>query len=147
MSNSLVSRWLVVGGLLGVAALFGACGGGGNTDAAVAPDAVIVDCASGDAAAGRVAVGMRACASCHAADLGGATTGTPGGNLTPHGLSSWSDREIAEAILHGTGQSGMLCTSMTRFGPAGMTATEACNIVAHLRSLDPITRDIPDTCM
>ena len=40
-----------------------------------------------------------------------------------------------------------LCMSMTRYRLAGMTTTEACNIVAYLRSLAPITRDVADTCM
>lgn len=147
-SGSWIARGVVVG-MITTSALVGACGPGGGADAAAAPDAVVpADCASGDAAAGRVAVGMRACTSCHAADLGGATTGTPGPNLTPTNLEGWSDHEIARAILDGEDETGeRLCTSMTRFRIARMEATEVCNIVAHLRSLDPIAREVPDTCM
>jgi hypothetical protein len=148
-SGSFVARVVVVGVFLSVAALVGACGPGDSPDAAAPVDATApADCSSGDAAAGRVAVGMRACSSCHAADLGGATTGTPGPNLTPTNLGGWSDQQLTSAILDGVDDDGgRLCTSMTRFRIARMSGTEVCNIVAHLRSLDPIARDIPDTCM
>lgn len=148
-SGSSTVRGIAVGIFLSVAALSGACGPGGNPDAAPAADAAPpADCSSGDAMAGRVAVGMRACTSCHSADLGGATTGTPGPNLTPMNLGSWTDQQITTAILDGDDSDGEpLCSSMTRFRRIGMTGTEVCNIVAHLRSLDPIARDVADTCM
>ncbi len=148
-SGSLFARAVGVGVFFSMAALAGACGPGGNPDAAAPVDAAApADCSSGDAAAGRVAVGMRACASCHAADLGGATTGTPGPNLTSTNLGGWSDQQITSAILDGEDEAGdRLCTSMTRFRIAGMNGTEVCNIVAHIRSLDPIAREVPDTCM
>ncbi len=144
--------WVTILGVatvLSIAALAGACGPGGNPDAAPPADAVApADCSSGDAMAGRVAVGMRACSSCHSADLGGATTGTPGPNLTSTNLGTWTDQQITSAILDGQGTGGEpLCSAMTRFRIARMTGTEVCNIVAHLRSLAPITRDVADTCM
>ncbi|MFO0708468.1 MAG: c-type cytochrome [Sandaracinus sp.] len=147
-SNSVVARgWLAVG-LLGIAAVAGACGGGGGTDAAVASDAGPIDCSGGDVAAGMTATTSRACAGCHGADLGGALMGTPGPNLTSDAISGWSDDALARSILDGIDDGGApLCMSMTRYRLAGMTTTEACNIVAYLRSLAPITRDVADTCM
>lgn len=122
------------------------CGPGDNgTDAAITPDAAPVNCSTGDVTGGRAATARRACTSCHGADLGGATSGTPGPNLTT--LDDWSDQEITRAILDGVDEDGSpLCASMTRFRAIGVDATEACNIVAYLRSLDAVARDVPDTC-
>ncbi len=141
--------WPAIFALFTVLALLGACGGGGSTDAAVAPDAAVPrDCSAGDAAAGERAVASRGCAGCHGTDLGGATRGSPGQNLTPSHLEVWSDFEIAAAILDGRGRDGApLCPSMTRFRALGMTGAQTCDVVAHLRSLAPITRDVVDTCM
>lgn len=151
MSDGLGARvWLSVLLLLaGASGILGACGGPGGSDAAVAPDAAVPrDCAAGDAAAGARAVTMRGCAGCHGADLGGATRGAPGQNLSPTNLGAWSDFELAAAILDGRGQDGApLCASMTRFRSVGMTGDQVCDVVAHLRTLAPITRDVADTCM
>lgn len=140
--------WLSVWMMVGATAL-GACGGGGSTDAAVVPDAPVpADCAGGDASRGAMAVAMRGCAGCHGTDLGGATRGTPGQNLTSTNLGSWTDHEIATAILDGRDLTGTpLCTSMPRFRVLGMTGAQACDIVAHLRALPDVTRDVTDTCM
>jgi len=145
-----VRVWVALSLLVTVhAALLGACGGGGSTDAAVAPDGPgPQDGSAGDAAAGERAVMTRGCAGCHGSDLGGATRGSPGQNLTSTNLAAWSDGEIAAAILDGRGRDGApLCVSMTRFRALGMTAVQTCDVVAHLRSLAPITRDVVDTCM
>jgi hypothetical protein len=147
--NSTVAPWLVAAGLMSAAALLGACGpSGGGSDAAVSPDAAAVDCSGGDAAMGRMAVTMRGCASCHSTDFGGAVSGTPGPNLTPSELGGWTDAQITRAFLDGVDdENETLCTSMPRYRALGMTSQEACNIVAHLRSLSPIDRDVADTCM
>ncbi len=147
--GSNVARWLVIAAGLCAASLYGACGPGGGADAAVAPDAAPpTDCSSGDVTMGRMASAMRGCASCHGADLGGAVSGTPGQNLTSSNLGSWTDGELTRAILDGVDPAGNpLCSSMTRFRVTRMTGDEVCNIVAYLRSLDPITRDVADTCM
>ena len=147
--TSNVARGLLVAAALSSAALYGACGPGGGSDAAVAPDAAPpAECSGGDVTMGRMATTTRGCASCHGADLGGAVSGTPGHNLTSTNLGSWTDGELTRAILDGVDDEGAtLCTSMTRFRVARMTGEEVCNIVAYLRSLDPITRDVADTCM
>jgi mono/diheme cytochrome c family protein len=147
--GSNVGGWFVIAAGLGLASLAGACGPGGGADAAVTPDAAPpADCSSGDVAMGRMASTMRGCAACHGADLGGAVSGTPGQNLTSSNLGDWTDAEMTRAILDGIDDEGAtLCTSMPAFRTSRMTGEEVCNIVAYLRSLDPVTRDVVDTCM
>jgi len=36
---------------------------------------------------------------------------------------------------------------MLRCRTAGMTEAQTCDLVAHLRSLARVTRNVPDTCM
>lgn len=124
------------------------CGGSDTptTDAAVTPDAFVaeVDCTDGDATAGETAA-TSACTTCHGADLGGNDTGTgvPGPNLTPTELDGWTDGQLVTAILDGTDDEGVtLCSSMTRFRSLHDEAW-ACDVVAYLRTIDSVTRDVP----
>lgn len=137
--------WLVVSGAL---TTMGCGGTPDSTDARGDAPILSLDCSSGSTTAGAAAVTTRGCASCHGADLGGALTGTPGSNLTPSGVGAATDGELAAAILDGRSLDGSpLCVSMLRYRTAGMTEAQACDIVAHLRSLAPVTRSVPDTCM
>jgi hypothetical protein len=91
-------------------------------------------------------VTTRGCAGCHGEDLAGGTLGISGRNLTQ--LGGWSDAEITNAILRGTDRGGRpLCDAMARYETLGMSPMAACDVVAYLRSLPPIERDIPDTCL
>jgi len=112
-------------------------------------------------------VDQRACANCHqsenAADgtLSGQTTPRPnttayGGNLTPDhatGIGDWADIEIVRAMRYGFDPEGdALCPPMPHYDgidpmqPA-MTDLEASAIVAYLRSLPSVARQIPaSTC-
>lgn len=132
-------------GLLGALAL-SACGQvpGGTPDAGSLVDQ------------GKAAVTTRGCGTCHqsknAADgtLSGQTDPQPGttaygANLTPDvdtGLGSWTEEQIIKAIRTGVDKDGKeLCIIMTRF--PSMSDDEAKAIVAYLKSLPPVNRQIP----
>jgi mono/diheme cytochrome c family protein len=114
---------------------------------------------SGDTAGGSVAEGKKLaetniCSSCHGQDYAGVATPYPGTmayapNLTNDmatGLGSWSDDLVVRAILEGKDdEDSDLCPTMQRYGKAGMTEAQAKDIVAFLRSLPVISRDIPET--
>jgi cytochrome c len=108
---------------------------------------------------GKQAVSTRACATCHQAmdgTLSGQTTPQPGTmayppNLTPDmdtGIGSWSVDQIVAAILTGVDDEGAhLCDPMPKFGapPTNMTADEAKNIAAYLKSLAPVAHETPES--
>jgi hypothetical protein len=107
-------------------------------------------CSGADASRGQMQVMTRACGGCHGGDLGGqmSMTATPGSNLTQLSIEGWTEPEIAAAILTGVDHEGaMLCASMPRYGAAGMTNEQACDIAAHLRTLAPITRAVRPCAM
>ncbi|MEY4581258.1 MAG: hypothetical protein RL701_5961, partial [Pseudomonadota bacterium] len=70
-------------------------------------------------------------------------------NLTPDsdtGLGDWDATTIKTAILTGEDDEGrMLCSTMPVFGKAGMTDSEATSIVAYLKSLKIVQKDIPES--
>jgi hypothetical protein len=106
---------------------------------------------AGDAAAGMVAVGNRACGVCHTGSMGlfAGNAALTAPNLTPHatGLGGWSEAQVVTAILTGVDNEGKtLCTSMQRYGMAGMTQTEAKNIAAYLKSIPAIANATSDMC-
>jgi len=128
-------------------------GHGDASDAAVlcssAPDAAIYGLDAIDA--GSMQVTSSGCKGCHTADLSGnATTPLSGEypkNLTPDratGLGCWTDDEIARAILVGIDDDGNQLCVMPRFaasiGDAGVT-----NVIAFLRSLPAVSKDVPGT--
>jgi hypothetical protein len=98
---------------------------------------------------------QRQCAMCHQAGptdqpfagLTAPLAGTMayGGNLTPDvdtGIGAWADIEVVRAIRAGVDNTQMpLCPSMPQY--ADMTDLEAYAIVAYLRSLPPVARQIP----
>jgi len=116
----------------------------------------LVACGGGASVSeGKAAVTERKCTGCHTADLGGSTTplrdttATYAANLTPDmttGIGSWTDAQIKTAIRTGVDDEGKeLCSKMPRF--SDMSDTEVADIVAYLRSLPPVSREIPEsTC-
>jgi hypothetical protein len=146
--------------------IIAACGGGraASPAASDAPDAAPPDASAIDtgvagisaAERGAAFVRARGCAGCHQSDdpadgvLSGRTTpfaGTDayGANLTPDvetGLGGWSDDAVTDAIRTGVDDEGIaLCAPMPHF--RDMTDEEARAIVAYLRALPPVNRDIP----
>jgi mono/diheme cytochrome c family protein len=109
---------------------------------------------SGDVTAGKEAVTKYVCKSCHGTDLSGTTTPYAGttaypANLTPDkdtGLGDWDADTIKTAILTGKDDEGkMLCSTMPVFSKMKMTDTEATNIVAYLKSLKAVSKEVPES--
>ena len=108
-----------------------------------------------EAAIGAQFVQQRGCPTCHQ-DNGGfgtlsgndvAVTGTEAfpANLTPDrtsGIGGWADEQIVRAFRFGVDATGAeLCPTMPRFDAIGDVEADA--IVAYLRSLPSVTREIP----
>jgi len=112
-------------------------------------------------------VQKRGCPTCHQSS--GATDGTLSGNSTPvsmtmaypgnltpdveTGLGGWADIEIIRAMRAGVdNEQARLCPTMPRFdgtdpSQPAMTDVEANAIVAYLRALPAVKREIPEsTC-
>jgi mono/diheme cytochrome c family protein len=149
-------------GLMGASALvaqFAAC--------ATAPDPTVPTTADpptppkdATAARGELVAAAEKCGSCHqegdggAGALSGQATPCPGtkaypANLTPDietGLGGWPDDAIVRAIRDGTDDDGLaLCPTMPRY--TNITDDDAAALVAYLRSLAPVKREIPaSTC-
>ncbi len=65
-------------------------------------------------------------------------------NLTPAGLSSWSDDDIARAMLDGVAPDGSpLFPVMPYYAFHNMTAADAQAIVAYLRAIPPVAGKTP----
>ena len=107
-----------------------------------------------EAAIGADFVQMRGCPSCHqqagAGTLAGSDVAVVGtsafpANLTPDrtsGIGGWADEQIIRAFRFGVDHDGNeLCPTMPRFDAIG--DVEASAIVAYLRSLPEVARDIP----
>lgn len=108
------------------------------------------------AARGAGFVHARGCAGCHGAGDGGVLAGQTsprpgtsayGANLTPDratGIGAWTEQAIVRAMRAGFDDEGKpLCATMPRF--SDMTDDEATDIVAYLRSLRPVHREIPES--
>jgi len=97
------------------------------------------------------------CPSCHTSDMGGSltplaayVTAVPASylyppNLTPDmatGVGSWRDSDLSLAITEGIdNQSERLCPQMQHY--PGMCATEVTGVIAWLRSLPAVSRQVP----
>jgi len=70
-------------------------------------------------------------------------------NLTPDpetGIREWDDDTLVQAILTGVDdENEPLCPPMPRFADEGMSEAEARNIVAYLRSLDPVEHEVSES--
>jgi mono/diheme cytochrome c family protein len=100
---------------------------------------------------GRMLVEQNDCTECHGADLSGSASGVPGypkrnaPNLTPDsktGVGDWTDDQLRTAIRAGIDDDGkVLCAVMPKFG--NLADTDVANIIAYLRSLPAVSKDIP----
>jgi mono/diheme cytochrome c family protein len=124
-----------------------ACGGGG------------VSAADGDVAKGEAAVTARMCKDCHADNMAGSPdkleanklkypdTEAYSSNLTPDketGLGDWTDEEIDKALRQGIDDAAKpLCEPMPIY--SAMADDEVANIVAYLRSLPPVKREVKES--
>lgn len=102
---------------------------------------------------GRVLASTRGCLECHASDAGGAIplrampvmdVHTP--NLTRAGrTASWSGKDWARAVRHGVRPDGSVLLFMPTTDYRFMDANDLGAIVAYLRSLPPVQRDVGRT--
>ncbi len=66
-------------------------------------------------------------------------------NITPHALESWTDGEIIRAFTAGVSKDGTpLFPIMPYHNYAHMAREDVYSVVAYLRTLEPIDRDIPE---
>lgn len=111
--------------------------------------------------AGSEAITKRGCKACHGEDMAGKTeplTGKPDyekniqglpvklftPNLTndPTGIGTWNDDAVVYAIRYGIdNESQALCPQMQHY--KNMSDFEAYSIVMYLRSLPPVSKQIP----
>lgn len=67
-------------------------------------------------------------------------------NLTPHHLGEWTDGEILHAITAGISRDGRALFPLMPYPSYGKADKEdILDIIAYLRSLEPITYDVPVT--
>jgi hypothetical protein len=134
---------------------------GGSVDAGLcaAIDAAVYGAAA--VAEGRNIVVAMGCQVCHGESLSGNPDGvySPGygtaypPNLTPDqatGLGCWTDYQIETAFLYGIdNQATILCPPMPHFGEfddgGGISPAQAPSVVAFLRTLSPISDQVPDS--
>jgi hypothetical protein len=145
-----------VGGGAAAAGALGACDEGepASPTVAAAAEASVTT----PAPTGAQLVQARGCAKCHQASdstygvLSGQTVPRPGTsaygrNLTPDeqtGIGAWTDEAILRAIRFGLDEQGSpLCATMPDFSDMG--EAEGAAIVAYLRSLRPVKREIPES--
>jgi mono/diheme cytochrome c family protein len=90
--------------------------------------------------AGKAAVQMRGCASCHTGSAGTLAGTDMAPNLTPDsetGIGGWDDNQIIDALRYGSDNVGQtLCSLMPRV--PNLADAEAKAIVAYLGSLKPV---------
>jgi len=139
-------------------------GSDANADAGVEASCVAFDAGALDPSqidAGKQLVTILQCTSCHGEALSGNPDGVPsptaiGGTAYPKNLTSdpatglgcWTNDQIVNAILNGIDDEGLsLCAPMPVFssGANGIGVTQAQAIVAYLRSLAPVSMNIPPT--
>lgn len=123
-----------------------ACGGGGALP-------------MGDSTKGEAAVDTRMCTNCHGMDMSGTTmaldstmtkfpdTKAYASNLTPDketGLGGWTDDQIDKAMRQGIDDADKpMCEPMPIF--SAMEDQEAADIIAYLRSLTAVSKDVPES--
>ena len=125
---------------LGLVSALAACG----SDSSTLP--------TGNVAAGMAAVTTRNCKTCHAADLAGSADVIPGSmvyssNITPDnatGIGSWTDAALDAVLRQGKDDAGrQVCAPMPIYNT--MTAQESADIIAYLRSVPPVTREVTES--
>jgi mono/diheme cytochrome c family protein len=155
MTRTKVTRGVLARRMTIALALLGATACGGSAPTNEPSDAAVRSDASGlvgDATRGRMFATTTGCATavvCHGADLGGLTTPVPGTmvypqNITPDmqtGIGGFSDEEIVSAVRTGVHDGHTLCPQMPRIPT--LTDQQAADLVAYLRSVAPVSRQIP----
>ncbi len=117
-----------------------------DTPAPDADTAIPDDAQPSNAAArrGEILAQRHICSSCHLADYSGLGIYP---NITQDdatGIGTWSDEEIANAIVHGVGTDGSnLCTLMPR---TALSEDEAADLVAFLRTVPALENEITQAC-
>ncbi|MDB4977592.1 MAG: putative diheme cytochrome c-553 [Myxococcaceae bacterium] len=113
----------------------------GTKDASTAAGS---DAGTGSVAAGLALTKTNICTSCHQADYAGLGFYP---NITPDpdtGIGDWTDQQIKDAVTKGVDDEGKdLCALMQRYK---FTATQQNDLVAFLRSLPAVNKDITDEC-
>ena len=67
-------------------------------------------------------------------------------NLTPYGLGNWTDGEILRAVTSGVSKDGRaLFPVMPHPAYGKLDKEDIYSIIAYIRTLQPITKDIPDS--
>jgi mono/diheme cytochrome c family protein len=67
-------------------------------------------------------------------------------NITPHSLSSWTDGEILKAISTGESKDGRALFPLMAYSRFGkMDQEDILSIIAYIRSLKPVSNQIPKT--
>ena len=135
-----------IGRMLGIMALcvsstLAACGQGGDSGPL-----------TGDVTRGKAAIEVGMCKSCHANDLAGSAGPIPGStvyssNITPDdatGIGMWTDQELDNVMRLGKDDSGQaVCDPMPVYDT--MTAQESADIIAYLRSVPPVNREVAES--
>ncbi len=91
------------------------------------------------------------CADCHGADLGGrvfiedpALGRLIASNLTPAGAGKdRTERDFVRAIRHGVGRDGRSLRIMPSTAYANFSDEDLASVVAYLKSLAPVERELP----
>lgn len=69
-------------------------------------------------------------------------------NITPHHLAKWSDGEILKAISTGVNKDGKALFPLMAYKRFGkMDQEDIYSIIAYIRSLQPISNDVPQTTL
>jgi cytochrome c2 len=108
----------------------------------------------GDPEAGRLVLSSAIGCGCHFnGDLGALAGGNAfegdfgvvyTRNLTPHatGIAAFTDEQLADAIRFGKGADGRNLFIMPHY--AGMADQDVADLIAYLRSMDPVENEVPD---
>ena len=109
--------------------------------------------AGGDAVHGEALVEAGECRMCHGPDLAGSPAVIPGtmvysSNITPDdatGIGLWTDLEIDELLRLGKSRSSgeAVCDPMPVY--ANLSDSESADIIAYLRSVPPVNRQVLDS--
>jgi mono/diheme cytochrome c family protein len=113
--------------------------------------------AAGDPERGRTLFALAGGCGCHTADAGpvgagGREIATPfgtffGSNITPDsetGIGRWTDEQIIAAIRDGDTPRGVAAPAMPYYMYAGMSDRDVADLVAYLRALPPVRREVRD---
>lgn len=67
-------------------------------------------------------------------------------NITPYGIGNWTDGEVLRAITTGVSKQGNALFPIMPYPHYGqMSEEDLFSIIAYIRSLDPIKKDIPQS--